>query len=104
MDAVGNPFIGGSVKREDLEVLAGIRRLTGVQIRLGEHDEIMTHQALDGAIHVAVTTYLVQDTARETRFKKRGFKIYTISQVGDGSWWRLTNTTDVIWDADFEPY
>lgn len=92
------------MKREDLETLAKIRKLTGVQIRLGEHDEIMGYQAKVGAIHVAVTTYLVQETTREIRFKKSGFKIYTISLVGDGTWWRLTDTTDTHWDDTFQPY
>lgn len=92
------------MKREDLELLASIRKITGVQIKLGEHDEIKSHKTAENSIMLAVTVLDVTDTARETRFKRQGWKIYTIEKVGDGSSWRLTDTTDIVWNDAFVPY
>lgn len=98
------------MKREDLELLSAIRQLTGVQIRLGEHDEIKSHQTIEGTtIMVAVTTYDVTETSREIRFKRCGWKIYTLKRVGDSGirptgQWRTVEVTDVFWDDQFVPY
>lgn len=92
------------MKREDVEFLAGIRSLTGIKIRLRPHEEIHTHQASDLQIMVSVRTFEVQETARETRFKKAGWKLYTLTRGStDHMRWRLSDVT-TIWDSSFEPY
>lgn len=93
------------MNRDDVEILAAIRAITGVRLRLGEYDRVHKTQTTENTILVSVYVMDVTDTTRETRHKRAGWKIYTISRVApDSNRWWLTDTTDTIWDDTFVPY
>lgn len=95
---------GADVKREDLDQLVTIKRLTGIQLKLKDYEEIHVVNTDVTCIMVSIVTYSVVETARETRFNKKGWKIYTLKRADDqATRWRY-EVTDPMWDDDFEPY
>lgn len=64
----------------NIQALAAVRHLTGVEIRLGPLDEITAIESTDQGFNVWITVYRWQDLKRGIRVTARGVKLVQVAE------------------------
>ena len=91
------------MKAIDHQHLAKLRNHTGYRrLRLKDWETFKAFEVHENCVNLIIETFDVQETVREDRFNKHGFRMMTLKPTATGKWDVVFDATS--WDEEFEPF